>query len=82
MKNVTVISNHRGYLIELTHRSSDPGSWIVRSWTKFLWFRKRVSSDWFNDEHQALQFANKVKREHELAGLKSVHPASRTQRSF
>lgn len=63
MKSVTVISNSRGCLIELTHRSSDPGSWIVTRWARFLWFRKRVSSDWFNDEQQALQFANKLKRE-------------------
>jgi hypothetical protein len=64
MKNVTVISNARDSFIELTHRDSDPGSWIVRRWTKFMWFKKRVSSDWFNDKQQALQFANEMKREH------------------
>jgi hypothetical protein len=61
MKNITVLSNARDCFIELTHRSSDPGSWIVRRWTKFLWFRKRISSDWFNDERQAIAFANAMK---------------------
>jgi len=62
MKSVNVISDSRNCLIELTHRTSDPGSWIVRRWTRFLWFKRRLSSDWFNDEEQAIQFANKMKR--------------------
>ncbi|MBI4546923.1 MAG: hypothetical protein HY707_03020 [Ignavibacteriae bacterium] len=64
MKNITIISNARGCFIELTHHDSDPGTWIVRRWRKFLWFKKQISSHWFNDEHQAIAFAHELKREH------------------
>jgi hypothetical protein len=65
MKNATVISNARDCFIELLHRDSDPLTWIVRRWTKVLWFKKRVSSDWFNDERQALAFAHELRRGHD-----------------
>ncbi|MDH4070244.1 MAG: hypothetical protein OEV30_07455 [Ignavibacteria bacterium] len=62
MKQSTIISKDRRYLIELTHRNADPGVWIVRRWKRFLGFRRRLSSDWFNDEKQALLFANRMKQ--------------------
>jgi len=62
MKNRTVISNDRDCFIELLHRDSDPGVWKVRRWKKFLWFKKRISSDWFTDRQQALAFVNEMKR--------------------
>ncbi len=52
----------RGYVIELIHRESDPGMWIVRRSKKILWFTLRISSDWFTDNHQALTFADKLQR--------------------
>ena len=64
MKNV-VVSNAGDCFIELIHRESDPATWIVKRWKKFLWFKKRVSSDWFNDEQQALAFANEMKLKHQ-----------------
>jgi hypothetical protein len=66
MKHVIVISSDRDCRIELTHHDSDQSTWIVRRWKKFLWFKQRISSDWFNDEHQATVFANKLKEEHNL----------------
>lgn len=60
-----VISSARGCFVELIHRDSDPSSWIVRRWTKFLWFKKPISSHWFNDERQALEFAGDIKREYQ-----------------
>ncbi len=59
-----VISNARDCFVEIIHRDSEPAAWVVRRWKKFLWFKKRVSSDWFNDEHQALAFANEIKLRH------------------
>ncbi|HEY9165230.1 MAG TPA: hypothetical protein VIS48_03615 [Candidatus Kryptonia bacterium] len=59
-----VISNARDCFIELIHRESDPASWVVKCWTKFLCFKKQISSDWFNDEKQAFAFANEIKRHH------------------
>ena len=61
MKKVTIISKDHGYVIELAHDDSDSGSWIVRRWKKFLWFKRRVSSDWFIDEQQAIAFAHELK---------------------
>jgi hypothetical protein len=66
MKTTTVISNARDCVIELTHRDSDPGVWIVRTWSKFMWFKKRISSAWFNEEQQALAFANELKQKYIL----------------
>jgi hypothetical protein len=61
--NVTVISNVRDCLIELIHNDSDPAMWIVRHWTKLMWFKKRISSHWFNDRQQATIFANLMKKD-------------------
>lgn len=63
MKRVIVLSDSRECFIELTHNESDPGSWIVRRWKKSLWFKKMISSDWFNDHQQALAFVDEMKRE-------------------
>jgi hypothetical protein len=60
MKHTTVIANDREFSTELIHRDSDPGSWIVRRWSRGLLFRKRISSDWFNDERQAAAFAARL----------------------
>ena len=62
MKQVTVLFHTEDCFIELIHRDSDPSSWIVRRWKKFLWFKRRLSSDWFNDRQQALAFVDETKR--------------------
>jgi hypothetical protein len=67
MKNITVISNARDCTIEVTHRDSDPGTWVVRQFEKLIWFRKRISSDWFTDRQQALAFAEEMKRKHAVS---------------
>jgi hypothetical protein len=64
MKNITVISNKRDSIIEVSHRSSDSGAWIVSRWRKKLWYRERISSHWFNDKEQAYAFAHEMNREH------------------
>ncbi len=64
MNDSTVISNDRDCFIELIHRKSDSGTWIVRRWKKSLLLKKRVSSDWFIDGEQALAFAQRMKQEH------------------
>jgi hypothetical protein len=65
MDETTIIENTRACHVEVTHRDSDPGTWIIRRWKKFLWFRKQVSTDWFSDKQQALAFANEIKRGHD-----------------
>lgn len=64
-KNVANMSNAWNYRIEIRHSTSDPGTWIVRYWRKYLCFKKRISSTWFNDERQAISFANRLKGNHD-----------------
>ena len=72
MKNSIIISNDRNCFIDLTHHDSDPGWWIVRHWKKFLWFKKQISSDWFNDEHQAIAFASEMKLQYDGDFLRHI----------
>jgi hypothetical protein len=65
MKESVVISRAADCFIELIHRESNPTVWIVRRWKKDLWIKKFISSDWFIDEHQALSFAKRMKRDHD-----------------
>jgi hypothetical protein len=62
--HVTIISPARDCFIDLTHRDADPGLWIVGRWRKILWFKRKISSDWFNDKHQAIAFASEMKLRH------------------
>jgi hypothetical protein len=64
LKNL-VVSSDRDCFVELIHRESDPATWIVKRWKKFLWFKKKISSDWFSDEQQAMAFANEMKLSHQ-----------------
>lgn len=60
--NIIVLSNVPDCVITLSHRDSDPGMWIVRLATRRMWFTKQISSHWFNDEGQALAFADSLKQ--------------------
>lgn len=60
----TIISNIRKCFIEILHNGSDPSVWIVRRWKKILWFKKRISSDWFINKQQAFAFASEMKRQY------------------
>jgi hypothetical protein len=64
MINTTIISHARDCFVDVTHRRTDPGTWNVQRWRKVLWFRKRISSDWFLDLDQALAYAERLKRDH------------------
>lgn len=60
MKNITILSDFRDCFITLTHSYSDPSSWIEKRWTKLMWFKRLVSTDWFNDEQQALAYVKLI----------------------
>ena len=62
--NRTIISNIRNCFIEVLHHDADPCSWIVRRWKKILWFKKRISSDWFISRPQAFAYAHEMKQEY------------------
>ncbi len=73
----TVVSNIRDCFIEVLHRDADPSTWIVRRWKKILWFKKRISSDWFINRQQAFAYANEMKgkytRHHNIYDVKEKH---------
>ena len=54
---VVRISGKGNRIVEIIHRESDPGMWIVRCRKQSFFWTTVVSSDWFNDERQALEFA-------------------------
>ncbi len=60
-RDVVRISDEGGQVVDIIHRDSDAGMWIVRRWKKYLWMKKLISRDWFNDERQALAFARDLK---------------------
>ena len=60
-RDVVRISDEGGQVVDIIHRDSDAGMWIVRRWKKYLWMKKLISRDWFNDERQALEFARDLK---------------------
>jgi hypothetical protein len=58
---IVMISDDNGEIIDIIHLESDPGTWIVRRRKRFLWMKRLISRDWFNDEAQALVFARTPK---------------------
>jgi hypothetical protein len=64
-KSLTVLSNDRDCYITLMHHETDPAMWAVRRWQKILWFKKRISSNWFTGKEQAKTFAEDMKRTHD-----------------
>jgi hypothetical protein len=60
-ENRTVVSNLQDCFIEVLHRDADSHLWMVRRFKKVLWFKKRISSDWFVNRQQAFIFANAMK---------------------
>jgi hypothetical protein len=60
----TITSNIRKCFIEVLHHDADPSTWIVRRWKKILWFKKRISSDWFVNRQQAFAYAYDMKQEY------------------
>ena len=52
-----------GYTVELETIEGTGTTWIVRVYRKILFFRKRVSSDWFLDGTQAERFATRLREE-------------------
>jgi hypothetical protein len=79
-QNRTIISNIRNCFIEVLHHDSDPSTWIVRRWKKFLWFKKRISSDWFINRQQAFVYAHEMKGTYNrLHGIYAVKEKQRNE---
>lgn len=55
--NIKVLSDTDKGKVVLINRASDPGMWILNTYKKFLFFKIRKASHWFNSEKEALEFA-------------------------
>jgi hypothetical protein len=54
------ISAGNSYEIQLDQSDGLGGPWTVRLYRKVLFFKRRVSSDWFLDADQAKTFADQL----------------------
>ncbi len=48
------------YTIKLEDSTQRGKTWVVRLYKRVLFFKKRISSDWFLDEQQARDFATQL----------------------
>ena len=51
------------YTVELSKSDHGGSAWLVRVYRKGFLGKKLVSSDWFLDEQQARQFADRLRNE-------------------
>ena len=63
VKKIIVLSSAHHCCVTLTHSYGDPLTWVVEHSTKLMWFKKLISTDWFNNEQQALAFARNIEQE-------------------
>ena len=63
MKRIEYLSRDPECIIVLLYYDDDACSWIVRTYRKVFFWKKRISSYWFCDEAQARLFAKKLKAE-------------------
>jgi hypothetical protein len=57
-----IVPSDNRYVIELTQTPGNGSPWTVRVFKKTLFFRKRISSDWFLNGDQARRFAEQIAR--------------------
>jgi len=69
MKITTAFTRFRHRYITLTHGYSDPTSWIIKRWTKLMWLKIPILTDYFNDPQQAMVFANNIANQHHGKGI-------------
>jgi hypothetical protein len=51
------------FTVELGHVAAQGSTWVVTTWRKRLFGRKRISTDWFLEKPQAEEFARRLARE-------------------
>ncbi|HEX9006291.1 MAG TPA: hypothetical protein VF889_03280 [Bacteroidota bacterium] len=57
------ISSGDGYVIEVEQEKKLGSAWTVRAYRKVLFFKRLVSSDWFLNEEQAMEYAREAAEE-------------------
>lgn len=56
-------TSRHSYHVEVVRSSGLGSNWIVRVYKKFLFWKKRISSDWFLDSAQAERFAQRLRED-------------------
>jgi hypothetical protein len=54
------LNTSNGYSVEIEQIEGLGAPWIVRSYRKFAFLRRRLSSDWFLNGEQARTFADQL----------------------
>lgn len=70
----------RKFLVELLSPRGLGAGYIVRAYRKALFFRRRLSSDWFLDRQEAERFARKLAEDLEFQESGAVLHHDRTLR--
>jgi hypothetical protein len=73
----TVLHTHNGYSIEIGQVEGNGDPWIVRSYRKLAFFRRRLSSDWFLNGDQARSFADQLAKDLQSPQASPTHIQNR-----
>lgn len=55
------VKDKSGNTIDVFNLPSDPNMWVVRKYKKIFIFKKMITSKWFNDKDQALEYVEELK---------------------
>lgn len=73
----TTFTTGNGYTVEIEQIEGLGTPWIVRSYRKVAFLRRRMSSDWFLNEQQAQAFAGQLVRDLETEQSSAQHIQTR-----
>ena len=73
----TTFNTANGYSVEIEQIEGLGASWIVRSYRKIFFLRRKLSSDWFLNGEQARVFANQLLRDLETEQAAVTHIQNR-----
>ena len=73
----TAYKTPNGYSVEIEQIEGLGAPWIVRSYRKIAFLRRKLSSDWFLDEGQARIFAEQLLRDLESDQSSVTHIQTR-----
>lgn len=57
---VREIANSNGQYLILANPADDPSVWKLTVYKKFLFFKKKISIHWFNNEKQGMDYAEQI----------------------
>jgi hypothetical protein len=73
----TITHTTNGFSVEIGQTEGNGDPWIVRSYRKLAFFRRRLSSDWFLNGEQAKAFADQLVKELQSPQSSTTHIQNR-----